>query len=167
MSRYLPLLIAATVLFLIDLYAFQAIRHSVENASVTLKRAISFFYWFISAFTVSSIFLFAFYSPFDFPQAVRVVWFGALIILYLPKILLLPFLVIDDSGRFVRWAAARIFPPATPLGGTRITRSDFIIQAGVLISGLFMSGLIYGVFRGGYNYTVRRISLKLPHLPDA
>lgn len=167
MSRYLPLLIAASIIFLIDLYAFQAIRHSMVNVSAAGKRAITLFYWLISLFTIGSIFLFAFYTADEFSQTIRVIWFGAIVIFYLPKILLLPFLLVDDTGRLLRLAASKISPPTAPTAGTRITRSDFIIQAGLLISGLFMTGLIYGVFRGGYNYTVRRVSLKLPHLPAA
>lgn len=169
MSRYLPLLIAAIILFVIDLYAYQAIRHAVLNLSPGLKRMVAVSYWLISAVAIGSIFLFAFYSPFEFPQTLRVIWFGALIVFYLPKILILPFLLIDDSGRLMRWAASLLSPaPAAGQGSTRvISRSDFLMQAGVLVSGLFMSGLIYGVFRGGYNYTIRRAIVKLPHLPDA
>ena len=169
MSRYFPLLIAAIILFVIDLYAYQAIRHAVLNSSPGLKRMVAVAYWLISAAAIGSIFLFAFFSPFEFPQTLRVIWFGSLIVFYLPKILILPFLLIDDSGRLLRWVASILSPaPAAGQGSTRvISRSDFLMQAGVLVSGLFMSGLIYGVFRGGYNYTIRRAKVKLPHLPDA
>ncbi|MBK9730308.1 MAG: metallophosphoesterase [Chitinophagaceae bacterium] len=167
MSRFIPLLIAATVLFLLDLYAFQAIRHSIPGLSPAVRRVITVSYWLITAATIGSLFLFAFYSPFELPQTIRVIWFGALIIFYLPKILLLPFLIIDDSGRLIRWVGSLLSPPATPSTGKAITRSDFLMQAGLLVSGLFLSGLVYGVFRGGYNYTIRRAKVKLPHLPDA
>lgn len=166
MSRYLPLLIAALILFVIDLYAYQAIRHTALSLSPVTKRVVAITYWMISAVTIGSIFLFAFYSPFEFPQAVRVIWFGAMIIAYLPKIIMLPFLLMDDSGRLVRWIAAAFAPKSLPAGGKVISRSDFLMQAGVLVSGLFMSGLIYGVLRGGYNYTTRRVLVKLPHLPE-
>lgn len=167
MSRLLPLLIAAAILFTIDLYAYQAIRFSMLNLSPALKRTVSFAYWLISAFTIGSIFLFAFYSPFDFPQTIRVIWFGSLVVFYLPKILLIPFLLVDDAGRLLRWAAATFKPQPVAGSGKAITRSDFMMQAGLLVSGLFFSGLLYGIFRGGYNYTIRRATVKLPNLPDA
>jgi hypothetical protein len=44
MSRFVPLLIAASVLFLIDIYAFQAIRHALASSSTTLRRSLTILY---------------------------------------------------------------------------------------------------------------------------
>ncbi|MBA2422144.1 MAG: metallophosphoesterase [Chitinophagales bacterium] len=166
MSKYFPIIIAATVIFFIDFYSFQAIRHVLSGSSLILRRSISILFWAISLFTIGSIFLFAFYSPFTLPQTVRVIWFGSLLVLYLPKVLIIPFLLLDDAGRMVRWLASLFSAPDEGAQGRRISRSDFLVQAGLVISGLFFSGLIYGVFRGGYNYQLRKVTLKLPNLPD-
>jgi hypothetical protein len=167
MSRFLPLLIAACILFLIDLYAYQAIRHVVSNASITARRAAFIVYWSVSFLTLASIFFFGAYGDFyELPQTLRVIWFGAMIIFYLPKILLLPFLLIDDLIRGGRWIVSLLSPPPPKAGGNGITRSEFLVNAGLLVSGLFFGGLIYGVFRGGYNYQVRKLALKIPHLPE-
>ena len=167
MSKYIPLLIGITIIFLIDIYAFQAIRHSTINMSVFAKRFFTIVYWLISAITVGSMLLFTFYSPFNFPQTIRIIWFGAFVIFYLPKLVLFPFLLLDDGGRLIRWIASTLTQKETISGGIAIKRSAFLMQAGLLLSGFMMGGLIYGVFKGGYNYTVRRVSLKLPHLPEA
>lgn len=166
MSKYISLLIAASIIVFIDLYAFQAIRHSLAASASGLRRGVAILYWLISAFTIGSIFFFAFYSPFNLPQTIRVIWFGSLIIFYLPKVLLLPFLLIDDVVRVVKWTASAIQPAKSVSGGKGISRSDFIIQTGLLLSGLFFGGLVYGALRGGYNYQVLRLSIKLPHLPE-
>ena len=101
MSKYIPLLIGITIIFLIDIYAFQAIRHSTINMSVFAKRFFTIVYWLISAITVGSMLLFTFYSPFNFPQTIRIIWFGAFVIFYLPKLVLFPFLLLDDGGRLM------------------------------------------------------------------
>jgi predicted MPP superfamily phosphohydrolase len=166
MSKYFPIIIAATVIFFIDFYSFQAIRHVLSGSSLLIRRTVFILFWAISIFTIGSIFFFAFYSPFSLSQTMRVIWFGGLIVLYLPKILLIPFLLLDDGGRIVRWLASLFSAPDKGAQGRRISRSDFLVQAGLVISGLFFSGLIYGVFRGGYNYQLRKVTLKLPNLPD-
>ena len=154
MSKYLPIFITAAIILAIDFYAYQGIRYAISSSSLTIRKVVMLLYWAISVFTISSIFLFTFYSPFNLPQSVRVIWFGSLIIFYLPKILLIPFLLVDDTGRMVRWVANLITVPKTVTGGRSVSRSDFLIQSGLIISGLFFSGLVYGVFRGGYNYQV-------------
>jgi predicted MPP superfamily phosphohydrolase len=166
MSRFIPLIIAALIIFFIDFYSFQAIRYAMASSSTTLRRTITILYWGITAFTIGSIFLFAFYSPFNLPQTPRVVWFGALVIFYLPKLLLIPFLLVDDLIRIGRWTATLLIPKQAAIPGKAISRSGFLMQTGLLLSGLFFGGLVYGVLRGGYNYQVRRVALKLPNLPD-
>ncbi|MBA2407621.1 MAG: metallophosphoesterase [Chitinophagales bacterium] len=166
MSKYFPFLIAASIIFFIDFYSFQAIRHVFSGSSLVVRRTAFILFWVISIFTIGSIFLFAFYSPFSLPQTVRVIWFGGLIVFYLPKILIIPFLLVDDAGRMIRWIASLFNTPNKDVQPKGISRSDFLMQAGLLISGLFFSGLIYGVFRGGYNYQLRKVMLKLPNLPD-
>ncbi len=166
MSRYIPLLIGIAIIFLIDIYAYQAVRHATLTWSTSAKRLLSLAYWLITAFTMGSLFLFAFYSPFNFPQTARIIWFGAFVILYLPKLLLFPFLLLDDAARLVKWGASVFTENEGITGGTKIKRSAFLMQSGLLLSGFLMGGLIYGVFKGGYNYTIRRISLKLFHLPE-
>ncbi|MBA3648335.1 MAG: metallophosphoesterase [Chitinophagales bacterium] len=167
MSRYIPIFIFASVIFIIDIYSFQAIRHAITFSSAGLKRFVTITYFAITAFTVGSIFFFSlFYSLFNLPQTLRVIWLGALIIFYLPKILLIPFLLIDDLRRGLQWMAIKIIPFKNINATRNISRSNFLTQMGLVVSGLYLSGLIYGVFRGGYNYQVKKISLLLPNLPE-
>lgn len=165
MSKFLPVLIAVLIVFLIDWYAFQAIRHSSAQWNITIKRLTYLTYWVLSILAIGSILFLAVYSPFELPQTMRIIWFGAFVILYLPKLLLIPFLLADDAGRLIRYGASLLINGESSKTGTTIKRSEFLIQSGLLISGFLMGGLVYGVLRGGYNYTVRRLSILLPHLP--
>ena len=74
------------------------------------------------------------------------------------------FLLLDDITRGFRW----IFPQAgaTP-SRARIARSAFLTKIGMIASLALILILGYGIIFGADNYKVRRVKIKLPHLPSA
>ena len=106
MSRLIPLLIATAILLTIDIYAFQAIRTVTHHSSITVKRVTTISYWLISLITLSFIWYIVFFDYYALPKTLRVYLISALFVFYIPKILIVAFLLIDDVIRLVRWIAS-------------------------------------------------------------
>ncbi|MFI5134707.1 MAG: metallophosphoesterase [Chitinophagales bacterium] len=168
MSRLIPLLIATAILLLIDVYAFQAIRTVTHQSSATWKRSVTIVYWMITALSIGFIWYIAFFDFYSLPKWIRVYMLSALFVFYIPKIILNVFLLTDDTIRLGRWIAS-LFSQSKSVGANSkgISRSQFLSQAGLLVSGFLLFQFIYGIVRTGTNYQVRNVKLPIKNLPDA
>ena len=92
------------------------------------------------------------------------------------KMVMLPFLLIDDLRRLLivltrslrsnadyKLKNSREEKPATEA----ISRSAFIIKAGLITAAVPLTSLSWGIASGAYDYQVRRRTLVLPNLPSA
>jgi hypothetical protein len=92
---------------------------------------------------------------------------------YVPKLLIILFLIPEDLTRLVRWlwesVSAKVIsePIAEELKeqGVTIPRSKFISTVALAVAGVPFAAMLYGVFKAKYDYTVRRVKLRLPNLP--
>src|SRR5690606_40158450 len=74
---------------------------------------------------------------------------------------------------FIRWIRKR-FNPAPPAEGelkeveNKISRSEFLSKAGLLVGSVPLATLGYGIVSNSvYDYRVHRVKLKFPDLPAA
>src|SRR6266480_5303149 len=136
MSRLVPLLIATAILLFIDFYAFQAIRTVTQHSSITWKRTVTVIYWSISLITIGFIWYIVFFDFYSVPKVIRVYLLSALFVFYIPKIVLLAFLLIDDVIRLGRLIASLFVKSSSSSSASKtISRSQFLSQAGLLVSG--------------------------------
>src|SRR5438552_3829119 len=167
MSRLIPLLIATAILLSIDIYAFQAIRTVTQSSGITVKRVVTITYWLISIITIGFIWYIVFFDYYALPKVLRVYLISAFFVFYIPKILIVAFMIVDDVIRLGRWIASFFLKTSSPAAGSKtISRSLFLSQAALLVSGFVLFQFIYGIIRTGYNYQVRNIKLPLRNLPD-
>jgi predicted MPP superfamily phosphohydrolase len=92
------------------------------------------------------------------------------LVLYVPKLFISAFLMTEDLTRAVRWGWYRFSPPEPTVQASstvRIGRAEFLSQAALLVAAVPFGGLLYGALRGKYRYTVRKITVRLPNLPEA
>jgi uncharacterized protein len=167
-------LIFLIILFLIDLYAFQSFRFVTRKFSKTAIRRINIIYWLASCFCFAIIILTQNTNWHSWNIYFRTYGFGLLIILITAKIVIVPFVLVDDSVRFFRWLLIKIIswfkrpePEETVHQAKTISRSDFIIRTGLLIGSVPFFGMIYGMAFNPYNYKIRKIKLILPDLPGS
>lgn len=167
-------LIFIVVLFLIDLYVFQAIRVAFKNATFLQPKNIFIAYWVLCCFCYAVLLASGIIDYHLWPKAVRTYLFAFVFISFFSKLFVVLFLLIDDIFRALRWcfdALSKQFntkPVATDVvTGSGITRSDFLAKMGLLIAAVPFASMIYGMFGGAYNYTTKRVKLKVPNLPDA
>lgn len=159
------------VLFLIDLYVFQAVRLTTEQRSVLTQKFIFYGYYLLSIYVAIIVIMTGFIDFHEWPKAFRQNTTGIIMAVYVAKILVIPFLMIDDVIRGVSWVSSRLFvPKAESLSGISpvngISRMKFISYLGLGIAAVPFVSLLYGMLYGKYRFKVRKISLTYPNLPS-
>ncbi len=156
-------LILIGILIAIDLYAFQAFRAITQNWSTNTRNILTVIFWSIPALALV-LTLVGSYT--DFPQTNKAtfVFLRTLVfIAYISKLLILPFLLIDDLRRLVM-AAANSFGSKAQI--VDLSRSRFLSQFGILMGSLPFITLTYGIIRNPYRYKVYREKVKIQNLPQ-
>lgn len=166
------ILILLVILFLADLYVFQGLRFLVQHKSLTAQKVITIVYWTLSAVCLGVILIGQFVDWHHWPQVLRSYSFAIIVIVYLSKIVVIPFLLVDDLVRVIRWTgtqAASLFEKTSSgsVSARGITRLDFLVKLGFIIGAVPFSSLIYGMIKGAYDYRVRKVKLKFSNLPHA
>jgi len=168
----LPFLIAGCVLIIaFDFYCLKALLSVFKTWSEKAKTRFTIFYWSVSLLLIIGIFAGIFINIF---LSLRAVILVAFFLLTACKIVMLPFIVVDDLRRLAIklfrtaksekeiTASSADHPAADP-----ISRSEFIIKAGLVAAAVPLTSLTWGITSGAYDYQVRRKTLILPNLPAA
>lgn len=162
------------VLLIIDLYAYQGIKYLTATISnPKWKSGIRFGYW---AITLSFLLLAA--SLFFVPGAKNgpssrwvTTTFGFFVMAYLPKLVFLSFLLVDDIQIVIRFIGSRILGivdssiQENPITYSGMSRSDFIVKAGIMVAAIPFVSVAYGILKSKYDYKIRRIKVLIPNLP--
>ncbi|GAA4442395.1 metallophosphoesterase [Pontibacter saemangeumensis] len=149
-------------LFLVDLYVFQAIKTVTQSLDPTAQRVLFFLYWAIFAITAGT-FVLAAATRGTPPNAYKTYLASTLFIFFASKLVVVLFLLVDDSVRIARIA----FHYASSETAFDPSRSKFLSQMGLLVAAVPFTAFIYGMVKGAYDYQVKRITLKFPNLPQA
>lgn len=168
MGRLPFLLVGCILLLAFDYYFINAILSVFKNWSDKTKKTFATLYWMISIVLIIGVFAGIFVNIFLSLRAVILVTF---FLTTACKVVMLPFLLIDDFRRLL----IRIFrtfkkePQAEKQapGTETISRSAFIVKAGLAAAVVPLTSLTWGIASGAYDYQVRRKTLILPNLPAA
>lgn len=171
MGRLTFLILCTTLLVAFDYYCFRAILSVFKNWKPSTKRIFSIIWWTYTAFLVVGFFSAIYVNLF---LSLRSVMLVAFFLTAACKLVMLPFLLLDDLRRLIiglrqRQKEKKETAPATkdPLPGEPISRSSFIVKAGLLTAAIPLTSLSWGIVKGAYDYTVKRRTLILPNLPKA
>lgn len=182
----LPFIIAACLLILaFDYYFVKAALSVFKTWTVKAKRRFTRIYHMISILLIIGLFA-GFYL--NLYLSLRSVILVAFFMTTACKIVMLPFLLVDDLRRGLIFlfrklqqkpgtgieknhevkiespteASTSIIPAAEP-----ISRSSFLVKAGIVAAAVPLTSLSWGIATGAYDYQVRRKTLILPNLPAA
>ena len=162
--------IIALVIFLLDLYVFQALKTVSQQGSERGRQAIFITYWVVSFFTIATMLSFPYLQFLQTSKIFRNYVFAILIGLFLAKLIGSLFFVADDIRRGALLLMNKIFPlsGAQYMGpeGQGIPRSTFLSWLGLGLGGTLFGTLLFG-FGNKYNYQVKKIKLSFKNLPDA
>ena len=155
MTRWIFFLI---FFLLSSFYASQALR------TLQIGRWVLPTYWLICAATLAFIYYqlsneISVENEFFRPYAI-----GAYIMLFVFQSFLVLFLFSEDIFRIVR-AIISFFNP--DMGPVWASRRKFVSQLALGVAAVPTLGLLYGIFKGKYNYKVLRYTLTFDDLPDA
>lgn len=168
-QKMLPVLFTiVAVLILVDIYAYQAVKTTWADI-VWVKRG----YWII---TIASI-LYIIYSVVGFDRAAgshKVInnFMGLLILIYVPKLFVVLMLFSEDLFRYGGGVFAYLGDVLSRNGETSSTefiasRRKFVSQLGLLIATVPLTGIVYGIVKGRYNFRVIKQTVFFDNLPEA
>lgn len=165
MRSRLTLFIIIGILVVIDFYVFQAVKSAVNIRSAGMRYAVWGLYWLIAVLSWIGIYFLP--RLFDHGSG-RMVVITILFGLFIGKLLVAIFLLIDDIRRGGTWIYTLFQKKETAVDtvGRGMSRSQFLSRAGLLVGGSFLGMMIYG-FSNKYNYKIRRVKIRFPNLPEA
>jgi predicted MPP superfamily phosphohydrolase len=162
--------IIALIIFLLDLYVFQALKTVSQQGSDRSRQAIFVTYWVVSFFTIATMLSFPYLQFLQTSKIFRNYVFAILIGLFLAKLIGSLFFVADDIRRGALLLMNKIFPlsGAQYMGpeGQGIPRSTFLSWLGLGLGGTLFGTLLFG-FGNKYNYQIKKIKLSFKNLPEA
>ncbi len=155
----IPLLIISSVIFLFELYAFQAIK------TVTKNKIIQYSWLLLGGLAYLNFFYVILSSDRSLGQTRQFQWaVGFLLLALVPKLFVLITMLGEDLVRWVKKLMS-IFSNETtkPI----ISRRKFVSQIALGLAAIPFAGLLYGIFKGRYNFKVLKYELKFKDLPES
>jgi uncharacterized protein len=161
------LFIVFAVLFLIDIYFYQAVLAVSKNWSPTWRLVTRIGFWIPTVLSFAALLWWQLADPYSINANVRNWIITGVFATYFSKLIGIIFLLIDDIQRLVRWVAKSFQKKNEALPGEPITRSQFLTQAAVIATAVPFGAMVYGIVSGAHDYRVRKVTVKLPNLPQA
>jgi predicted MPP superfamily phosphohydrolase len=155
------LIFTLIVLLTIDVYAFQAFRIIGQNWSPMAKTILYAFYWGLTAYMLF-FFLASAYDYTDSWSKNAITFSRAFVfITAISKLLIIPFLLIDDLRRLGTWAYTQ-YNGSTAFDPSRM---KFFSQLGIALGSVPFFSLLYGIVRNPYRYKVFETKASFADLP--
>ncbi|MFG6684988.1 metallophosphoesterase [Mariniflexile sp. HNIBRBA6329] len=147
---------------ILDLYAFQAFK------TVSKNNWVHILYWVISFLVVGNfVFNYFGFNRRDGFSHAHAYAFGFFIAILVPKMILFLGMFAEDIFR-VPQAIYRYFTEGnTAEGNYFASRRQFVSQIALGIAAIPLASIIYGIYKGKYNYKVLKYTLTFEDLPDA
>lgn len=160
-------------LFAIDLYVFQGVKVLIQNRALQTQRLVTYGYWIVTVISLGIILLGQFLDWQSWPKMMRTYSFAIIVIIYLSKILVSVFLLVDDIVRLFRWLGGLLGigmnskPEAGSEPSLQVSRLDFLVKLGFIVGSIPFFSMLYGMVGGAYDYRVRKVKLKAGNLPGS
>lgn len=170
MGRTIFLTVLCFIVILFDIYCYNAILAVFKNWKQSTKQFFKKAWWVVNISLIVGVFCAIYLNLF---LTVRAIILVAFFLLSASKAIILPFLLIDDLRRlvikFTRLLKRKKTAEAAKetIVGEPISRSSFLVKAGLIAGAIPLSSLSWGIVSGAYDYQIRRVKLKLPNLPSA
>ena len=165
MRNPLVLWLVLAAIVLAEYYGYQAVRTATQHLSLNGRRVAAIGYWVLTA----GVWMAAGWagSTRQTGNTILKSYLMSLPLLLLAgKLFMLLPLLLEDLTRLGRWAVGSSARPA----GTEavaIPRSEFLAKLTLALGAVPAVALLWGMLKGGTDYTVRRVQLKFPNLPPA
>ncbi len=153
-----PLLIISVIIFVLEFYAFQAVK------TLTKNKAIKWTWLLVGLVIYINFFYIIFTTPRTAGQTKEMQWaIGLMLTILIPKLFMLIILFGEDAVRWIQKGISYFSEETKPLAGRR----KFISQLALGFAAIPFAGFIYGIIKGKHNYKVLKYELSFKDLPDA
>lgn len=168
---FFRLVIFALLVILVDVYFYQAIKTLTKGINEKRAKFWRRTYWYSLLLTSGVAIVSLIIPPPVWEKHLRTYVFSIGFLLFAVKLIGNFFLLLDDVQRALRWiakfASRKFSKEKSPDTGRYITRSKFLSYCSMVFAVIPFSGLLYGVFRGGYKYRVHKVRISFPDLPES
>ena len=169
MKFLIRLLILVGLIVLLDVYTFQAIKVITQN--VWVRRS----YWIFHGFYYALVLVVSVMAMSGNRSSSSLFsWmFSLFVALYLPKLIVVIFLLFEDGSRLVRSIIRSFQSNGASEGGTAglpgqpITRAKFVSTIALATASIPFAATLWGIIRTKYDYAVRNIKIPIKNLPEA
>lgn len=157
---------------IVDLYTYRGISRLYQHLAIRQQQFIFYSFWSITLIALLSLvyILLKFNSfPYERMYELIMLFLGFFVLFYVPKLFFNGFQIIRDTGLLLGKGFSLGLNEGSDLSETvrRISRSDLLLQIGMIVSIIPFLFIIYGIGFGRYNYKVEEVKLNFPNLPDA
>ncbi len=171
MPQVFTFIFITILLLAFDLYCYKAILSVFKNWQPKTKNTFKFSYWGYTILLIIGVFCSIYFKTVLF-LSLKSIILVAFFLTLVCKFMMLPFLLVDDlkrlvikSIRFTKEKSKSI--EHTPIEGEVISRSAFLVKAGLVTAAIPLTSLSWGIVSGAYDYQIKRVKLVLPNLPKA
>jgi len=160
MPRWIfPIIIISLLILVLESYTFKAIKKVFKN------KRLGYVLLFFAMIAYGNFFYMIFSYDRSNGQTRQTQWaVGFLLLALVPKLFILIPLFFEDLFRWFKKGVSYFSKEKTlPIKGRR----KFISQIALGLASIPFAGIIYGVFKGKYNFKVLEYELEFTDLPDA
>ena len=163
--------VVASIILLLDFYAFQAVKTITASLNTKTRLYVHTAYWVLTVATIAVLLAFAFFHSFQVSKFFRNYVFAILVGLFIAKLIGVLFFAIDDIRRFFTWVIKKFSSNKNDIVSTTtnenyISRSVFLSWLGIGAGASIFGTMLYG-FSNKYNYQLKKINLTFDNLPPA
>ncbi|WP_440879328.1 metallophosphoesterase [Tenacibaculum sp. C7A-26P2] len=160
MLRWLiPLIIFSAFIIVFEVYAFQAIKIVSKN------KVFRYSWLLLGGIAYVNFFYVIFRYDRSAGQTREFQWaVGLLLLVLLPKLIVLVFMLGEDIFRYIQKGFTYFSNGETK---SLVSRRKFISQLALGLASIPFAGILYGIFKGKYNYKVIKYQLNFDDLPEA
>lgn len=149
-----------SIYLIVDIYAFQAVRTIIKNPWLNGS------YAFVSiGILLSLVYILTINVSGSVISPPRNYIFGLFLVIFFPKVLMVVFMLGEDVFRFIVGLFNRI--SIAEEGFYMPSRRKFVSTMALGVAAIPFTSLIYGMYKGKYNYKVLTYELEFDDLPDA
>jgi len=166
------IIILSVFIILTDLYTFRGVSSLSQSMAGRQRLLIGSAFWLITLVGLIWMIWFSLaFKGFTYEVAFRNISFfmGFFVLFYVPKLFFNVFQLINDISGLIARLISVLFPANESIasGAHKISRSEFLLQAGIIIAAIPFFSIIWGIWKGRYNFKVSKLALTFPNLPEA
>ena len=165
MRSPLVLLVVLAVILLAEWYGYQAVRTATQHVAPGVRRGLEVGYWLLTL-VAWALAIWAGSTRQSGSTVLKSYLMSLPVLLLAGKLVMFLPLFLEDVVRLGRWAVGAASRPAGT-DSPAIPRSEFLAKVLLLLGAVPGIALVWGMVKGGTDYTVRRVTLKFPNLPPA